>query len=134
MQIHLYIIGVILIPLALIHIIFPTYFKWDTELKQLSLMNKQMMVIHTFFVALTVFLMGVFCLIEAESIIHTSIGKTIAMGFALFWFARLVIQFLGYSSSLWKGKTFETIVHVVFSCIWLYFTVIFFIIGFHNFL
>tara|TARA_R110000737_G_scaffold217581_1_gene233983 strand:- start:720 stop:905 length:186 start_codon:yes stop_codon:yes gene_type:complete len=48
MEVHLKIIGVLLMALALVHIIFPKYFNWKEELKSLSLINKQMMTIHTF--------------------------------------------------------------------------------------
>ena len=129
MYIHLKIIGFLLIVLALLHFIFPKYFKWETDLKSLSLINKQMMIIHTFFIAITVFLMGILCLIETTEIINSSLGKTITLVFGVFWFARLIIQFFGYSSQLWKGKMFETIAHVTFSCLWVYFTSIFFMIG-----
>jgi hypothetical protein len=49
MEIHFKIIGVLLIALALAHIVFPKYFNWDKELKSLSLINRQMMTVHTFF-------------------------------------------------------------------------------------
>ncbi len=48
------IIGFLLITLALVHIIFPKYFNWNKELKALSLINRQMMTVHTFFIAFTV--------------------------------------------------------------------------------
>ena len=132
MYVHLKIIGFLLIVLALLHFIFPKYFKWETDLKPLSLINKEMMVIHTFFIAFTVFLMGILCLIETTAIINSSLGKTIILGFGVFWFVRLIIQFFGYSSQLWKGKTLETIAHIAFSCLWVYFTSVFFMIGFGN--
>ena len=37
------------------------------------------------------------------------------IGLAIFWTVRLGVQFFGYSSVLWRGKTFETIVHILFS-------------------
>ena len=64
MELHLNIIGVILILLAVVHIFFPRYFEWKEELKALSLINRQMMIVHSFFIALIVFLMGLLCLIS----------------------------------------------------------------------
>ena len=104
MQIHLKIIGVLLIILALIHIIFPRYFSWNRELQTLSLINRQMMTVHTFFIALTVFLMGVLCLTSSNELVQTDLGNKIAVGLGVFWFARLFIQFFVYSPSLWLGK------------------------------
>jgi len=120
MQLHFHIIGISLMILALIHIIFPKYFNWKEELKSLSLMNKQMMTIHTFFIALIVFLMGLLCLTSADELIGTKLGKTVSLGLGIFWAIRLFVQFFGYSSKLWKGKLFETLIHVLFSGFWVY--------------
>lgn len=87
------------------------------------------MTVHTFFIALTVFLMGLLCITSADEIIETPLGKKIALGLGVFWGIRLVIQFFGYSSKLWKGKKFETTVHIVFSSLWLYLTIVFLKIG-----
>lgn len=124
-EIHLKIIGIILIVLALVHFIFPRYFNWKVELKTLNLINRQMMIVHTFFIALTVFLMGIICLINSKDLVETNLGKQVSLGFSLFWTARLFIQFFGYSSKLWKGKKFETIIHILFSILWFYFSVVF---------
>ncbi len=74
-----------------------------------------MMTIHTLFVALIVLLMGLLCLTTSHDLIETSLGKKISLGFGIFWLVRLLVQFFGYSSELWKGKKFETTVHIIFS-------------------
>jgi hypothetical protein len=129
METHLKIIGILLITLALVHIIFPKYFNWKEELKSLNLINRQMMTVHTFFIALIVFLMGLLCLTSSTELLETELGKTILLGFAIFWTIRLFIQFFGYSSKLWKGKTFETTIHIVFSGLWTYLSIIFWMIS-----
>lgn len=131
MELHFKVIGCLLMALALIHIIFPKYFHWKEELQHLSLMNRQMMTIHTFFIALTVFLMGLLCFTSSEELINTDLGKKVSLGFGIFWIIRLFIQFFGYSPKLWKGKTFETIVHIVFSFFWFYLSFIFLYNYFH---
>jgi hypothetical protein len=128
MELHLKITGFILIGIAFIHVIFPKYFNWETELASLSLVNKQMMYIHTFFIAITVFLMGFFCIYSAADMISTKLGGQLSFGLFVFWFLRLIFQFYGYSSKLWKGKTFETWIHVLFSFLWIYFSLVFFLI------
>jgi hypothetical protein len=125
METQLKIIGALLIALALLHGVFPTYFRWSKDLAGLQPINRQMMYVHAFFVALTVFLMGVFCLTCSPEIAGTPLGRKVACGFAVFWAARLLVQFFGYSSSLWRGKTFETAVHVVFTLFWIFLTAIF---------
>ena len=113
--------------LALVHLFFPKYFRWKEELKSLSMINRQMMFVHTFFIALMVFLMGLLCLTSSTVLIQTSLGKTISLGLGIFWTLRLFVQFFGYSSQLWRGKTFETIIHVIFSGLWIYVSTIFWI-------
>ena len=130
MELHLKIIGILLILLALLHIPFPKYFKWSLELKTLSLINRQMMITHTFFIALTIFLMGLLCLTCSKALITTILGQKIALGFGIFWSVRLFFQFFVYSTKLWKGKLFETIMHILFSILWTYFTIIFLLIFF----
>lgn len=125
MKTHFEIIGILLMMLALIHFIFPKYFKWKEELKALSLINRQMMTIHTFFIALTVFLMGLLCFSSANELENTHLGKSICLGLGIFWLIRLFIQFFGYSKELWQGKVFETTVHILFSFLWTYLSVVF---------
>jgi len=130
MEVHIKIIGSLLIILAFIHTVFPWYFNWKKELKSLSLINRQMMKVHTFFIALIVFLMGLLCLTSPRELIDTNIGKKVSLGLGVFWTIRLFIQFFGYSPKLWKGKKFETFVHLIFTSVWVYFSVFFWLIYF----
>lgn len=125
MELNLKIAGLLQIGLALLHAFFPRRFRWKEELVSLSLLSRQIMYVHTLFVALTVLLIGVLCLTSASDLINTSLGRRIALGLAIFWLVRLYIQFFGYSSKLWKGKAFETTIHVVFSIFWIYLSVTF---------
>ena len=128
MELHLKIIGIISILLAMVHFIFPKIFNWETELSQLSLINKQLMHVHTFFIALTVFLTGLLCLFCSEDLIETRLGKLVILGLLIFWGFRLLFQFFVYSPELWRGKKTETTVHIIFSIIWIYFNSVFLII------
>jgi len=122
---HLKITGCILIALALLHIVFPRYFKWLDELVPLSLINRQMMYVHTFFVALVLLLMGVLCVSSPQDLTTSVLGERICLGLGAFWLVRLFVQFFVYSPKLWRGKKFETAVHVVFIVLWAYFSWVF---------
>ena len=128
MEAHLKGIGVVLVVLALLHVGFPRYFNWAGELKSLSLINRQMMYVHTLFIALVVLLMGVLCLSCAPDLVSTGLGKKICLGLGLFWLARLLVQFFGYSAQLWHGKRLETGIHIIFSCMWAYIAAVFLVI------
>jgi hypothetical protein len=125
MEIHFKVIGILLICLSAVHLFFPKYFNWVEDLKSLSLINRQVMYVHTFFIGLVVFLMGLLCLTSAADLINTEFGRRITLGLAIFWTSRLIIQFFGYSSKLWKGKKFETTVHILFSILWVYVSAVF---------
>jgi ABC-type bacteriocin/lantibiotic exporter with double-glycine peptidase domain len=126
MEVHIKVIGVVSVALALAHLIFPKYFNWAEDLKPLSLINRQMMTVHTFFIALAVFMIGLLCLTSAQELTQTALGKKLCLGLGVFWAIRLFIQFFGYSYKLWKGKKFETSIHILFSFIWTYFSCVFF--------
>jgi len=125
MELHIKVAGALMVALALLHAVFPRRFRWKEELAPLSLLSRQIMYVHTFFIALTVLLMGALCITSAEELDNTELGTRIAAGLALFWTVRLLIQFFGYSSALWKGKTFETTAHIFVSILWLYFSIVF---------
>ncbi len=125
MELQIKIIGLLLTILAIIHAIFPKYFNWKEELKQLSLINRQLIMVHTFFIALVVLLIGLLCMTSATELIQTKLGKTISLGLGIFWTIRLFFQFFIYSSLLWKGKIFETAVHILFSLLWIYMSTVF---------
>jgi len=128
MEFQIKIIGILLIILALVHASFPKQFNWKQELGSLTTINRQLMYAHTFFIALVLLLIGLLCLTSANELIHTSFGKRICLGLAIFWAIRLFVQFFGYSSKIWEGKLFETIVHILFSVFWTYLSVVFFMI------
>ncbi len=129
MVLQLKVIGFVLVILALLHAGFARYFNWRTEFAPVSLINRQMMYVHTFFVAFMVLLMGVLCLTSAPDLLGTSLGRRVALGCGVFWRARLLIQFFGYSPELWRGKRFETGVHLVFIGFWSYLSAVFLLVG-----
>src|SRR5690348_321646 len=125
MELQLKIIGFCLFILGLVHAVFPKQFNWKQELSSLTAINREMMYIHTFFIAVMLLLVGVLCLTSSAELIETPLGKRISLGLGVFWIARLYIQFFGYSYATWKGKTFETIAHIFFAIFWAYLSVVF---------
>lgn len=111
--------------LASVHCFFPKYFNWKEEQKSMSLINRQIMNVHTFFIAFVVFLIGLLCFTSATDLIQTELGKTISFGLGVFWATRLFFQLFIYSPKLWKGKLFETTVHISFIFLWAYLSGVF---------
>ena len=75
------------------------------------------------------FLNGLLCLTSTEELLTTTLGKRISLGIGIFWAIRLYVQFFGYSSKIWKGKVFETIMHIVFTALWTYLSVVFILVS-----
>lgn len=125
MEFQLKFIGILLMLLGLIHLRFPKYFKWKVSLKSLDLLNNQIFKVHTFFIGWFVFLFGVLTYICSNELISTSLGHKICLGFGMTWLIRLYFQLFVYSSELWKGKRFETIIHIFFTILWVYMSYIY---------
>lgn len=131
MEIHLKIIGVLLILLSLIHFDLPRRFDWKNNLAGLNLFNRQMFKVHVVFIMVMEILLGILFFTSAEDLVNTDLGKNICLGLGVFWGLRAVFQFFVYSTKLWKGKTFETFIHISFSILWFYLTTVFFVIAFN---
>jgi hypothetical protein len=124
--------GIGMLLLALLHTGFARQFGWKKELATLSLINRQLMWVHTFFIGLVLLLMGLLCLANAADLVSTALGRIVCYGFSFFWAVRLYFQFFVYAPLLWKGKLFETVMHVLFSMVWLLFTLLFAYAGICN--
>lgn len=124
--IHLKIIGIVLTLLALVHLILPRWCDWAVELARLSLLNRQLMQVHTFFIALVVLMFGALTFFCTDELLSRSrLAQVVLMGFTVFWAVRLYFQFFVYDAQLWRGKRFETLVHILFACFWTYCTVVY---------
>jgi hypothetical protein len=127
MELHLRIVGALLILLASMHVAFPRYFAWRDELANLTLLTRQLIYVHTFFIGFVVLLMGVLCCLETKALLGTALGRDVLLGLFLFWYLRLIFQLFVYSPALWRGKRFETGVHVIFTLMWTYVSGVFLI-------
>ena len=103
------------------------------EAGQLSLLNRQVFYVHTFFIAFTVFLMGLLSAFGAEQLIfRTPLAAFLSAGLALFWLIRLYCQLFYYDKRLWINQPFRTAVHLVFSLAWIWYTAIYLCVFLHQ--
>lgn len=118
---HLRFIGAVLVTLALLHVAFPRRFNWKEELARLSLLNRQMFLVHVFFIALMLTFFGALSFVLAEGLsAPTLLSKSVLVGFTVFWLLRLFVQLFVYDPRLWRGHPFNTAVHVIFTAFWAY--------------
>jgi len=123
LTVHLHVVGALLMALGLSHNFFNRYFGWDVELAAVSLLTRRVFFVHTFFVAMTVTMMGAFTVAYARLLVEPQPqSRAIVAGMAVFWGSRLTAQFCAYDSAIWRGDRFRTRMHVAFSIFWIYVT------------
>jgi hypothetical protein len=121
LQLHVQIVGVLLLTLGLAHSFFSRYFGWEKELVSLSVLTRRVFGVHCFFIALILAMLGVCSLFYTDALLEpTPLSRVLLVGIVVFWLCRLAIQFLVYDSAVWKGRPFYTFMNVVFSLFWFY--------------
>lgn len=126
LELHLRIAGALLLLLSVIHLPMPRELGWKEDLAKLTLVNRQVFLVHTAFIVLTLVLMGTLALVYAEELAAPGrLARAVLGGLAIFWGARLFTQQFVYDRSLWLGNARYTAIHVVFTLLWLYLTAVF---------
>ncbi len=126
LALHLKFCGAALLGLAALHAVMGRHLRWKEDLASLSLVNRQIFYVHTFFLALVLALLGLLSLFGTSALLQPSLlARYLLGGITLFWLFRLVFQFAVYSPQLWHGKKFETLIHVVFTLLWSYMSVVY---------
>ena len=125
-EFHLRLAGALQLALAALHPYFPRRFDWEHELPRLSLLNRQMFAVHTFFIAVVLLMFGALSLFAPAALLQpTSLSRLVLGGLAAFWAARVLVQWFVYDSRLWRGNAFNTRVHVLFSALYLYLSAVY---------
>jgi hypothetical protein len=126
LALQLQVAGLGLILLAAAHLLFPRRFKWREELAHLSLLNRQIFMVHTFFICLVLTMMGALSVFGSALLLEpTPLARVNLAGFTVFFAVRLIVQWFVYDSALWRGHRFNTLMHIFFSGLWLYLTVLY---------
>lgn len=120
-QTHLQIVGALLFALGLSHIFFVRFFGWKQEAARMSLFTGQVFIVHCFFIALLLVLLGALSWFYASALLEPGpLSRAVLMGLVVFWFCRLIFQLFVYRSEIWRGRPFYTVMHVLFSVFWFY--------------
>ena len=126
LELHLRIAGALLLLLSVIHLPMPRELGWKEDLAKLTLVNRQVFLVHTAFIVLTLVLMGTLALVYAEELAAPGrLARGVLGGLAIFWGLRLFTQQFVYDRSLWRGNARYTAIHIVFTLLWLYLTAVF---------
>jgi hypothetical protein len=126
LSIHLQVVGVLLVLLGVSHAFFNRYFGWEQELANVSLLTRRVFFVHSFFIALGIVLAGAVSFLYADALLRpTALNRALLFAMAAFWLCRLMAQFFGYDSAIWRGDRFRTFMHVAFALLWCYVTAIY---------
>ena len=121
MRFHLQVAGALLILLALAQPLFDRYFRWSVETARLSTFTRQVFQVHGFFITVILFMMGALSIFQADALLErTPLARAVLAGLAVFWILRALSQWYWYDSSVWRGSRFRTVMHGVFSILWVY--------------
>lgn len=122
LDLHLKIVGGMMLALAVAHLYFPKRFGWRAELADVSLLTRQIFYVHCFFICLVLVMFGILSSIYTGLLIQPSpLARIILVALTVFWGARLLIQLFVYDVKLWKGNRFNTVMHVLFTLMWSYY-------------
>jgi hypothetical protein len=122
LNLHLKIVGFMLLGLSAAHLYFPRRFGWRGELEKVSLLTRQIFYVHCFFICLVLIMFGLLSLVWTDTLIEPSpLARIVLIGLTVFWGARLIIQLFVYDSKLWRGHRFNTAMHIFFTLTWSYY-------------
>lgn len=126
LNLHLKIVGVMLLALAAAHLYFPKRFGWRGELEKVSLLTRQIFYVHCFFICLVLVMFGLLSLFYTETLIQRGpLARIVLTGLTAFWAARLLIQLFIYDSKLWRGNPFNRMMHILFTLMWSYYVAVY---------
>ena len=119
---NLRVVGVLLLAIAALGVAVHRHFGWGAEIRRLTLLTRQVFLIHSAFVTLTIILLGVLLAGFAPALLAPGVlPRALLVGLLVMWSARMLAQWFFYDPSLWRGDRLNTFMHVLFSVIYVYF-------------
>jgi hypothetical protein len=124
--VHLRLVGVVMASLVVVNLVVPGRFHWREEMSRLSLVNRQIFQAHSVFLVLTLALFAALLLTCGAALLEpTRLSRAVLFGLTVFWGLRMLMQWCFYSPLIWRGHRFNTVMHYVFSVVWVYVTTVF---------
>ena len=125
-EIHLRAVGCLMLGIAALSVYVPRRFGWGAEIQRLTLLTRQVFVVHAAFVSVAVLLLGLLFACYAGALVEPGpLPRAVLAGMLVMWGARLLAQWFYYDARLWRGNRLHTAMHVLFSGIYTYFVTVF---------
>lgn len=92
-ELNLRLAGSFQILLVVLQLFFPKRFHWKEELARLSMLNRQIFIVHTMFICLILLLFGSLSAFAPEALLERTLLSTLLLtGLVIFWGLRLFAQ------------------------------------------
>jgi hypothetical protein len=125
-ELQLRLVGALLLGVAALGVAVHRHFGWGDEIQRLTLLTRQVFLIHSAFVTLVLAMLGAMLLTVAPALLEPGpLPRAVLIGLIVMWTARLLAQWFFYDPSLWRGDRFRTFMHVLFSVLYAYFVATF---------
>lgn len=123
--INLRIAGILIFLLAIVYPIYPRRFGWRKQLDNVSLLVRNVFVVHVGIILLLLWLQGVLFTFFPHVLLERSAAAVaLLIGLVAFWFFRFLAQLFIFDRRNWQGDRLNTTVHVVFTILWAYFALV----------
>ena len=115
-----------MIALALSHVGLSKLLAWREDTKSLKPINQQVFIVHTIFLAVGIFLLGLVCLLDADALMEkTTLGLVGSACFAMCWLSRLLCQIFIFRSEITSDKRINGSLHAAGMALWVFYTGLF---------
>jgi hypothetical protein len=122
LELHLKAVGVLILAIVCANFALPRHFGWRQELSRLSLLTRQIFIVHCLFIVITCTMFGLLALVHTPTLLQpTPLARLVLAGLTIFWTVRLFVQLFVYDTSLWRGNLGRTVLHVILTLTWAYF-------------
>lgn len=122
---HLRFSGLLLILLGLAHTRFGRYLHWKTDLLKVAPVNRQVFLVHCFYIASMLVMIGSLCLFLPIALLERQpLSRAVLGGMTLVWASRLWIQWFVFDRALWRDHTINRRIHYLLSVFWAYLTTV----------
>ena len=115
LELILYVAAAGQLGIAIVNLFLVRLLDWRPEVDRMSLLVREVFIVHAWFVSLTLLIFGALTFRFATDFAAASheIFRWLAAAIGAFWTLRTVLQITYYSSSHWRGRTDRTIIHII---------------------
>src|ERR1700747_2936788 len=100
---HLRLAGTLLMLLGFSHLTFGRILDWRSDLAKLSLVNRQIFIVHCFYIALFLIMLGALSTFGTSLLLEPHpLARVILASSAVLWGIRLYLQWFFFDRSLWR--------------------------------